>query len=205
MKIYQAALLAIAASSVSVSADAKKKPEPTPMELQALQSREYETTKEQIFASAVSVFQDLGYQVSNADMTSGFVTAESAAKNKTGFWDAMGGVTASGNTRATAFVESMPNGMARVRLNFLNIKNSSGSWGRNNSEGKPILDPQTYAVAFDKIEQALFERAALTKTTPSAAMPVGAVAEKPTVEIPVTPGLTIQDSSAPQAAAAPKQ
>lgn len=45
----------------SAPALAKKQPQLTPMELQALQSHEYETSKEVLFASVVSVFQDLGY------------------------------------------------------------------------------------------------------------------------------------------------
>jgi len=170
-------------------AESKKAPELTPMQLQALQSREYRTTKDQVFSSVVSVFQDLGYQISAADMGSGFITAGSANKNKTGFWEAMGGVSSSGSTRATAFVETMPSGLTRARLNFLNTKNSSSAYGRSSANDKPVLDPRTYQIAFERVEQALFERGALTKT----ATPV-----QPTVEMPVSPNLSI---SAPQPAA----
>jgi hypothetical protein len=171
---------------VSAPAAAKKKPELTPMELQALQSREYQTTKDQVFSSIVSVFQDLGYQISAADMGSGFITAGSANKNKTGFFEAMAGVSSSGSTRATAFVESMPSGYTRARLNFMNTKNSSSAYGRNASNDKPILEPKTYELAFERVEQALFERRALTKTATPA---------QPTVEVPVSPNLSI---SSPQ-------
>src|SRR5438445_196642 len=81
------ALFAAAASGSP--ADAKKAPVLTPMELQALQSREFQTTKDQVFPSVMSVFQDLGYQIGNADVTTGFITAGSANKNKTGFFAAM--------------------------------------------------------------------------------------------------------------------
>lgn len=171
---------------LSSPVEAKKKPELTPMELQALQSREYQTTKDQVFSSIVSVFQDLGYQISGADMGSGFITAGSANKNKTGFFEAMAGVSASGSTRATAFVESMPSGYTRARLNFMNTKNSSSAYGRSSANDKPILDSKTYQVAFERIEQALFERRALTKTATPA---------QPTVEVPVTSQLSI---TAPQ-------
>lgn len=157
------------ASFVSIAlinspAAAKKQPELTPMELQALQSREYQTTKDQVFSSVMSVFQDLGYQISAADMGSGFITAGSANKNKTGFWEAMGGMSSSGSTRATAFVETMPSGYTRARLNFLNTKNISSAYGRSSANDKPVLEPKTYQIAFERIEQALFERGALTKT-----------------------------------------
>lgn len=151
-------------------AQAKKQPTLTPMELQSLQSREFRAPKNQVFSSLVSVFQDMGYQISEADMASGFITAGSANKNKTSFLEAMGGLQSHGATRATAFVEEMPSGLTRARLNFMNTKNSSSGWGRSSSNDKPILEPKTYQVAFERIEQALFERGALTKSAPTPAM-----------------------------------
>lgn len=161
---------------------AKKQPQLTPMELQALQSHEYETTKEVLFASVVSVFQDLGYQLENADMGSGFITASSATRNRTGLLDAFAGSRSSGNTRATAFVEAMPNGMARVRLNFLNSKNTSSNWGQSSREDKPVLDAQTYKAAWDKIDEAVFTRAATAGTAhPSATTAIPAAATSTSV------------------------
>lgn len=153
--------------------EAKKKPEMTSLELQALQSHEYETTKEILFASAVSVFQDLGYQLSNADLPSGFITASSPMKNKTSIWDALGSSKGSGNTKVTAFVEQMPGGRARIRLNFVNSKTTSGMWGGSSAEDKPIFDPMTYKVAWDKIDEAVFTRTATTAVSiPAPAAPV---------------------------------
>ena len=186
----------IGVALVSSPAAAKKKPEPTPMELQALQSREFRTTKDQLFSSVVSVFQDLGYQINAADMASGFITAGSANKNKTGFLEAMVGMRSSGASRATAFIELMPSGLTRARLNFMNTKNSSNAYGSSSSKDKAVLDPQTYQLAFGRVEQALFERGALTKT----ATPV------PTVEIPVSASLSMSAPVAakPEADSSPK-
>jgi hypothetical protein len=169
-----------------------RKVEMTPMELQALQSHEYKTTKDQVFASIVSVFQDLGYQVAQADMNSGFISAESANKNKTSFMDALARQSGSGSTKATAFIEQMPSGMTRVRLNFLNTKTTSGLYG-GGKQDKPVLDQQTYLTAFNRIDEALFERGALTKTATPA---------QPTVQVPVTSTTTISDPSAIKPAAA---
>ena len=165
---------------------AKKKVEMTPMELQALQTHEYKTTKDQVFASVVSVFQDLGYQVAQADMNSGFISAESANKNKTSFLDALAKQSGSGSTKATAFIEQMPSGMTRVRLNFLNTKTTSGLYG-GGKQDKAVLDQPTYQTAFNRIDEALFERGALTKT---------ATPTPPTVQVPVTAATTITDPSA---------
>jgi hypothetical protein len=148
---------------------AKKKPEITPMQLQAIQSKEFEATKDDVFASIMTVFQDLGYQVNSAEMNTGFITAESATHNKTSFWDAMAKQSGSGNTRATAFVEKMPNGMTRVRLNFMNTKSVSGMWGRNSREDKPVLEPRTYQIAWEKIDEALFVRHAVGSKAPASA------------------------------------
>lgn len=179
--VLACATIALVSSSPS---EAKKKPEMTSMELQALQSHEYETTKETLFASVVSVFQDLGYQLSNADMPSGFITASSPMKNKTSIWDALGSSQGSGNTKVTAFVEQMPGGRARVRLNFVNSKTTSGMWGGSSSEDKPILDAMTYKVAWDKIDEAVFTRTA----TNAVAAPTPAVAPVATPVVqPVPP------------------
>lgn len=149
---------------------AKKAPQLTPMEVQALQTHEYETTKEILFASVVSVFQDLGYQLENADLPSGFITASSATTNKTSFLEALGSRASTGNTRATAYVEQFVGGRAKVRLNFLNSKVSSGFYGQSAKNDKPILDPQTYQVAWEKIDEAIFVRSA-TKAITAAPAP----------------------------------
>ncbi len=184
-KLLVAVLLG--AATIASPADAKKPPVLTPMELQALQSREFQTGKDQVFPSVMSVFQDLGYQIGNADVTTGFITAGSANKNKTGFFEAMAGMRSSGASRVTAFIETMPSGLTRVRLNFMNTKNSSSVYGSSSAKDTPILEPKTYQIAFEHIEEALFERGALTKT------PVAATTAAPSV----TP------AAAPVATAAP--
>lgn len=188
--MFKKIILATAAIALVAGApvEAKKKPEMTSLELQALQSHEYETTKEILFASVVSVFQDLGYQLSNADLPSGFITASSPMKNKTSIWDALGSSRGSGNTKVTAFVEQMPGGRARVRLNFVNSKTTSGMWGGSSAEDKPILEPMTYKVAWDKIDEAVFTRTATTMVSTPAATAVPAV---PSPVSPVVPILTI--------------
>ncbi len=146
---------------------AKSKPSLTPLELQALQSKEFETSKETLFSAVMSVFADLGYQIENADVQTGFITANSATVNKTNFFGALAGVSSSGNTRATAFVEKMNSGMARVRLNFLSTTQSSSSSGQQSRADRPVLDPAVYNVAWDKIDEALFVKQAVDAPAPN--------------------------------------
>lgn len=182
----------------------KKKPELTSMEIQAIQSHEYETTKEVLFASVVSVFQDLGYQLANADMASGFITASSPMKNKTSFLDALAKQRGSGNTKVTAFVEQMPGGTARVRLNFVNSKTTSGMWGGSTGEDKPLLDPQTYKVAWDKIDEAVFTRTA-TKAVASPGVAPEKTAAPAAISVPVTPALKVSTGATTVPSAPPKK
>jgi len=132
--------------------------QPTSLQIQSFQSKEFETSKSVTFGSVLSVFQDLGYIVVSADKDTGFITASSPAGNKTGFWEAMGGVTSSGQTKATAFVEEIRPGFSNVRLNFVDTKNSSSIYGQSNAQDKPILDTKVYQTAFSKIEDAIFIR-----------------------------------------------
>jgi len=144
--------------SVALAGCATTKTTPTSLQLQSFQAKEFETTKTTAFGSVLSVFQDLGYIVASADKDTGFITASSPAGTKTNFWEAMGGVTSSGQTKATAFVEEIRPGFTSVRLNFVDTKKSSSMYGQNTENDKPILDPKVYQSAFSKIEDAIFIR-----------------------------------------------
>ncbi|MBF0587467.1 hypothetical protein INT08_11210 [Prosthecochloris sp. N3] len=130
----------------------------TPLEIQSLQTREYEQGLDIVFPSVISVFQDLGYTVKSADKSTGFITAESAAKSDKAskFWL---GITKVKQTAATAFIEEIGS-MTKVRLNFVEMENSSSSWGRSDREDTPILDAQVYQNAFERIDNAIFVRTA---------------------------------------------
>ena len=181
MKLLKAALLALVIASPG-AAYAAKKPALTPMQIQAMQQKEFEAAKPAVFSSVMDVFQDLGYSIGSADMNTGFITAESATVNKTSIWDALAEVNSSGNTRVTAFIEQMPSGLTRVRLNFVSTKEMSGSWGRNSRQDEPIQDAVVYQRAFEKVDEALFVRRAVNAPAPAPApAPAQAAAASPPV------------------------
>lgn len=158
----------LALGVVPVASAASKRPPPmTPMELQALQSKEFETSKDNLFVAVMTVVQDLGYQVQSADLNTGFITAISAAERKTNFFEALSGSQSSMTTKMTAFVQRMPNAMSRVRLNFLLTKNTSSSYGQSTQQDQPVLDPVVYRSAWDKIDEALFVNSALEAPSPT--------------------------------------
>ena len=126
-----------------------KKPNMTSLQIQSLQSREYESKKD-------IVFQDIGYTISNADIQTGLIYAESSSQSDfmSKFWL---GMTKVSQTKATAFVEQIGN-KTRARLNFVEVKKSSSGWGQSDREDTPLLDAKLYENAFDKIENAIFIR-----------------------------------------------
>ena len=150
----------------------QQKPPMTPLEIQSIQTREFESPKKIVFASVVSVFQDLGYTIKNADLNTGFINAESAAQDMSIgpeaeiFIGVIGGVlggkpttTTQGveQTVATAFIEEIGN-RARVRLNFVITRQLSSAQGQNSRRDTPILDVKIYTNAFERIENAIFIR-----------------------------------------------
>jgi len=128
----------------------------TPLEIQSIQSRTYEHSKDIVFPSVMSVFQDLGYSINSADVATGLITAESAAESNKAlkFWLNISKVS---QTKANAFIEEIGN-ETKVRINFVITNKKSFGYGQTDREDEQILTPQPYQNAFEKIESAIFLR-----------------------------------------------
>ena len=128
----------------------------TPLEIQSMQSRSYEHSKDIVFPSVMSVFQDLGYSINSADINTGLITAESAAdSNKMKkFWL---GIAEVSQTKVNAFIEEIGS-ETKVRINFVGTKKESSWYGQDDREDTQILSPEPYQNAFEKIESAIFIR-----------------------------------------------
>lgn len=150
-------LLTVLAAVVLSGCTGASKPKMTPLELQSLQSREYEAKKEIVFPSVISVFQDIGYTISNADLQTGLISAESPSDSSNFVSEFLLGETEVSQTKATAFVEQIGN-RTRARLNFVKVEQTSSSWGQSDRQDTPLLDAQLYQNAFEKIENAIFIR-----------------------------------------------
>jgi hypothetical protein len=150
----------------------QQKPPMTPLEIQSIQTREFESPKKIVFASVVSVLQDLGYTIKGADLNTGFINAESAAQGASIdpaeeiFIGVIGGVLGGQSatttqtveqTVATAFIEEIGN-RTRVRLNFVTTRQSSSAQGQISRRDTPIVDVRIYTNAFERIENAIFIR-----------------------------------------------
>ncbi len=131
------------------------RPTLTPLEIQSMQTRNYESAKKVVFPSVISVFQDLGYTVTNADLETGLISAESAAQSDA--TSRLFGYTKVTQTKATGFVETIHRD-TRVRLNFVEVSQTSSGYGQNDRHDTPILNAALYQNAFEKIENAIFIR-----------------------------------------------
>ena len=140
----------------------------TPLEIQSLQTREFDHDKSIVFASTMSVFQDLGYIVNSADLHTGLITTESPATSDRAALPARftilpglmvwSDVTSVIQTKATAFIEQIGN-RTRVRLNFVATRKASSVHGQTSRQDTPILNAAVYQNAFERIANAIFVRA----------------------------------------------
>lgn len=133
-------------------------PQMTPLEISSMQTRSYENDKDIVFRSVVSVFQDLGYIIQNADIDTGLISAESSAKSDP-WMAAFTGSNRIDQTKATAFVERIGK-MTSLRINFVESRETSSAYGQHDRNDNAILDANVYQNAFERIEDAIFIRAA---------------------------------------------
>lgn len=122
------------------------------LELQSFQRKEFECTKKIAFASTLSVFQDLGYIIKSASFETGLISAASPTKNVMFMGSYMS------NTEATAFIEEFTPTKSSIRLNFVNVSESSSGYGMKSRSDKPVEIATPYQNAFVKIQEAIFVR-----------------------------------------------
>jgi len=126
----------------------------TSIQLQAFQSRDFETTQKIAFASVMSVFQDLGFAIGSADFDTGFITAQSPTEQA--LVPFVGQKMT--HVNATAFIEPMGSNRAKIRLNYvLSVQTSSG-YGMKGEKEIPIEEPEKYQETFEKVQKAIFVR-----------------------------------------------
>lgn len=184
MRVIKSILVVgVALAIVSVPAVAKDKaPQMTAMQIQSIQTKDFEGKKEEVFASVMSVLQDAGYRVENADLQTGLITGIGSSKGKL----TLNLFTGFGKTKkspiVTAYIEQI-GPITRVRLNFVMAKVKSTVYGSQPQDEEPIMDPAVYQDAFEKIAQTLFVRQSMTVTAPAASP-----TSPGTSAIPVVPG-----------------
>ncbi len=149
----------------------------TPLELQTLQTREFQVAHSATYAATLSVFQDLGYVVQSADRETGFITARGSYKVKRednffGRLQDSGLLSLSGIEEsfaiATAHVESITPERTRVRVNIvarvreefdvMDDRRSSSSHAEFKNSEFMLTDADPYQKFFERLDQAIFIR-----------------------------------------------
>lgn len=151
MKKAVFALLLALSANPSTARD--KLPAMTALQVQQMQVREFEAPYDVVFASVVSVLQDSGYRIENADKYSGFVGATASSKTRTAFF-----ARKKQTPIVSAFIEPVGKKGCRVRINFVTVKESNYGLGDFKKDELPVLDAAVYSEAFEKISQAVFLR-----------------------------------------------
>ena len=129
-----------------------------PLEIQAIQQRQFETTKRIAFGSVVSVLQDLGYIIGSADFDTGLITGNSPTTDNVASYVFLG-LSRNSTTKVTAFIEEVVEGsLVSIRLNFVVNEATSSAYGQTTSSDRPILEQDVYIQTFEKIENAIFVR-----------------------------------------------
>jgi hypothetical protein len=164
--IFAAALASALVAAIAVPSYAKDKtPQMTPLQIQSMQTHEFDAPKEDVFASVVSVMQDAGYRIENAEIQTGIITSVGSTKAKLNYNIFFGFGKSKKTPMATAFVEQIGK-TTRVRLNFVMAKVKSTIYGSQPQDEEPVLDQSVYSDAFEKIEQALFVRRSMLESAP---------------------------------------
>ncbi len=151
---------------LAVLAGCSTTPPATPksgLQLQAYQAQEFSTTKRIAFSATLSVFQDQGFIIDDGDFETGLITATGPAletQNTVPDWISIilsgQSMATARHRRATAYVETMPSGAVRVRLNFVFTTQLAPASGSVVIE--PIEEPGTYQATFADIDKAIFLR-----------------------------------------------
>lgn len=171
-KIDLGATLAAAAFAISALAAPQalakdKTPEMTALQIQAMQSRDVDGSYKTVFASIMSVLQDAGYRIENADRDTGLVTGVGSSKGKLTYNLLTGFGKSKKSPIVSAFAEEINANTTRVRLNFVMAKLKSNGYGSQMQDEEPVLDAAVYQDAFEKIDQAIFIRNSITETSPA--------------------------------------
>lgn len=129
------------------------KPDLTPLQIQLMQTKVFNVNKRSAFNSTVTVMQNLGYIIHDANFDTGIITAQST--QTVDFWQE------AQYTEATAFIQKYRGSKkdSSIRINFVvhkTVPNPSQQSSVPIHKSTAVVDPQAYKNAFTKIQQQIF-------------------------------------------------
>ena len=125
----------------------------SPLELQSIQTREFDATQEEGLKAVVAVFQDLGFNITESDRDIGLITGVTTTDAEiNNFW----GYARSENSRAIATVTQASQNHIRIRISIVKSVSASGSFGMSGTKESTRTDPSLYQEMFSRIQQNIF-------------------------------------------------
>lgn len=149
-------VVACAVMAAACSTHKVKEPTLSGLELQQLQTREFEAPIKLVFASVLSVLQDAGYIIDSADSETGFITAKSPTDSNLSYNLLWGFGKRNKATMITVFIEPVGAEFSKVRLNFVGINEEKSAYGISSRVDTPIEDNVIYQNIFEKIDETIF-------------------------------------------------
>jgi len=137
---------------------AAPQPELSGLEAQELQARIIETDKRTVFNASVSVLQDAGYVLRNADYETGLITAAGQTKDNTNLFGVLASTSSSVQTTASVFVEPWNRNGTRIRVSFVEAERMSGQYGQSTNSDHTIYSAEVYRNFFNELDKAIFVR-----------------------------------------------
>lgn len=122
------------------------------LELQQMQTREFDATVEQAFSAVISTFQSYGYLIQSADKSTGMVLAKT---NSQADIDNFKGFVKTQYDKATAFIEQISQNRVRIRVSIVKYVTAS-SMGYSGEKEAPRTNAKVYQDIFAKIQESLF-------------------------------------------------
>lgn len=179
---------------VSLPAHAAKKPALSGLELQQIQSKDFEVGKDVSFPSVMTVLQDEGYRILSADKDTGLITGQGSSKGKLTYNILWGLGNKKRSPVVSAFIEQVGPNVSRIRLSFVMAVTKGGIYGQRSADEEPVTDAAVYTDAFEKISKAIFVRQAMDSPAPADA-PAPATAASSEIVQPVAATATATGSS----------
>ena len=128
-------------------------PQVSSVQLQALQTREFQATEEQAFAAVISTFQDYGYLINSADRATGMVLAKTTTDAEINHFT---GITRTEHNKATAFIEKVAKDRVKIRVSIVKAVSAKHSYGGGGEKEAMRTKPEIYQEIFAKIQHSLF-------------------------------------------------
>lgn len=123
------------------------------VELQAMQTREFDATENQAFAAVIATFQDYGYLINSADKSTGMVLAKTTSEAEISHFT---GITRVEYNKATAFITTVAKDRVKIRVSIVKYVSAKSAYGGGGEKEAVRTKPEIYQEMFAKIQQNIF-------------------------------------------------